>query len=226
MTSPPTTRRRGSPRGAAGGAATTACSNCTCRCTGDSTSCCWRRSAAAGQPAARSRASSTAWAWCCGGVEVAGLVGLDEGRRAAEGAGCRCAATTLDPDPARRRAGAASRTADRRADRRAPRRRPRSPSRRSACSSRRPRCASALGKTVLYGLVPVASAERERRRPAGARLRRTCPPTSAAAMREHFSAYLKQRPRTAMPHAGIVLDAASGDRSTAIRPKTADGRAG
>jgi hypothetical protein len=61
-----------------------------------------------------------------------------------------------------------------------------------------------LGKTVLYGLIPVASAE-ESDVVAPAPDYANLPADEAAAMREHFSSYFKQRPLMAMPNAGLVL---------------------
>jgi len=61
-----------------------------------------------------------------------------------------------------------------------------------------------LGKTVLYGLVPVASADESDVAPPAPDYA-NLPPDEAAAMRQHFSAYLKQRPLRAMPNAGLAL---------------------
>jgi hypothetical protein len=66
-----------------------------------------------------------------------------------------------------------------------------------------PEVCQAVGATVLYGLVPVASPEVSDGAP---------PPVDyagdpdAAAMRGHFSSYLKQRASQAMPKAGQTLD--------------------
>jgi hypothetical protein len=64
-----------------------------------------------------------------------------------------------------------------------------------------------LGRTVLYGLVPVASAEETDVAPPAPDYT-NLPADEAAAMREHLSGYLKQRPRLAMPRAGEPLDPA------------------
>ena len=64
-----------------------------------------------------------------------------------------------------------------------------------------------LGKTVLYGLVPVASAE-ESDGASPAADYANLPAEEAAAMRDHFSSYLKQRPMLSMPKAGQALDPA------------------
>jgi len=67
-----------------------------------------------------------------------------------------------------------------------------------------PALCARLGKTVLYGLVPVASAE-ESDVAAPAPDYANLPTDEAAAMRQHLSAYFKQRPRLTMPHAGLPL---------------------
>lgn len=77
-----------------------------------------------------------------------------------------------------------------------------------------------LGCTVLYGLVPVASAEESDVTPpapdyAG------MPAAEAAAMRAHLSEYLKARPALTMPCAGEVLDA--GWKVLDINPASASG---
>ncbi len=68
-----------------------------------------------------------------------------------------------------------------------------------------PDVCQAVGSTVLYGLVPVASPEQSDAPP---------PPPNyaadpdAAAMRQHFASYLKARAGQAMPNAGQTLDPA------------------
>ncbi len=66
-----------------------------------------------------------------------------------------------------------------------------------------PDVCQAVGATVLYGLVPVASPEQTDSRP-------TAPAYAndpdAAKMRQHFSSYLKARAGQAMPNAGQQLD--------------------
>ena len=62
-----------------------------------------------------------------------------------------------------------------------------------------------LGKTVLYGLVPVASAEQSDVVPPAPDYA-NLPADEATEMRDHFSAYFKQRPLRTMPNAGLVLD--------------------
>jgi hypothetical protein len=57
-----------------------------------------------------------------------------------------------------------------------------------------------LGKTILYGIVPVASAE-ESDVAAPAPDYANLPADEAALLREHLSSYLKERPRLAMPRA-------------------------
>ena len=63
-----------------------------------------------------------------------------------------------------------------------------------------------LGKTVLYGLVPVASAE-ESDVASPAPDYANLAADEAAEMRKHFSAYFKERPFLAMPNAGLALTA-------------------
>ena len=58
-----------------------------------------------------------------------------------------------------------------------------------------------LGRTILYGLVPVASADESDIAPPAPDYA-NLPPDEAAAMRQHFSEYFKQRPLWAMPNAG------------------------
>jgi hypothetical protein len=67
-----------------------------------------------------------------------------------------------------------------------------------------PALCARLGKTVLYGLVPVASAE-ESDVAAPAPDYANLPADEATAMRDHFSSYFKQRPLMTMPRAGEVL---------------------
>ena len=67
-------------------------------------------------------------------------------------------------------------------------------------------CAKA-GRTLLYGVVPVASADRADA-PEPAPDYAALPPNEAADLRAHFSAFLKQRPRIDLPRAGQVLDPA------------------
>jgi hypothetical protein len=67
-------------------------------------------------------------------------------------------------------------------------------------------CAKA-GRTLLYGVIPVASAERSdsaELSPDYAAL----PADENTAMRDHLSAFLKARPRVDLPRAGQILDAA------------------
>ncbi|MGE0222009.1 MAG: hypothetical protein AB7S57_02010 [Acetobacteraceae bacterium] len=64
-----------------------------------------------------------------------------------------------------------------------------------------------FGRTVLFGIIPVTSADRSEAAvpaPNYAAL----PPDEAQAMRDHLSEYLKARPRIAMPRAEQVLDPA------------------
>ena len=64
-----------------------------------------------------------------------------------------------------------------------------------------------IGRTILYGLVPVTSAERADI--AGpAPNYQALPPADDAAMRQHLSEYLKPRPALSMPKAGAALDPA------------------
>ncbi len=67
-------------------------------------------------------------------------------------------------------------------------------------------CAKA-GRTLLYGVVPVASADRADT-PEPAPDYGALPPAEAADLRAHFSAFLKQRPRVDLPRAGELLDPA------------------
>jgi len=63
---------------------------------------------------------------------------------------------------------------------------------------------AARGRTVLYGLVPVASGERsEAAAPAPDYM--ALPPGEAAEMNKHLSGYLKARPPTDLPRAGQTL---------------------
>lgn len=64
-----------------------------------------------------------------------------------------------------------------------------------------------LGRTILYGLVPVASAEESDLAPPAAEYS-AMSPGEAAALTQHLSGYLKQRPRLAMPRARQTLDPA------------------
>ncbi len=86
-----------------------------------------------------------------------------------------------------------------------------------------PALCARLGKTVLYGLVPVASAE-ESDVAAPAPDYANLPPDEAAAMRQHFSAYFKQRPRLTMPHAGLPLTPASRPLDSSPADDTEAGR--
>jgi hypothetical protein len=67
-----------------------------------------------------------------------------------------------------------------------------------------PAVCARLGKTLLYGLVPVASAEESDVAPPAPDYA-NLPAAEAAAMRDHFSGYFKQRPLMAMPSAGLSL---------------------
>lgn len=62
-----------------------------------------------------------------------------------------------------------------------------------------------LGRTLLYGLVPVTSSESPDAPPPPPDYA-NLPAAEAAEMRAHLSSYLKPRARTAMPRAGAVLD--------------------
>jgi hypothetical protein len=62
-----------------------------------------------------------------------------------------------------------------------------------------------IGRTILYGLVPVTSAERADVT-ASAPNYRALPGEDDTAMRQHFSEYLKPRPTLSMPNAGVALD--------------------
>lgn len=64
-----------------------------------------------------------------------------------------------------------------------------------------------LGRTVLYGLVPVTSSESPDTAPPPPDYA-ALPPAEAAEMRAHLSSYLKARARTVMPRAGAMLDPA------------------
>ncbi len=64
-----------------------------------------------------------------------------------------------------------------------------------------------LGRTLLYGLVPVTSSESPDATPPPPDYT-ALPAAEAAEMRVHLSSYLKPRARTAMPRAGAVLDPA------------------
>ena len=62
-----------------------------------------------------------------------------------------------------------------------------------------------LGRTVLFGLVPVTSPDRvEAAEPAPDYA--ALPPDEAQGLRDHLSEYLKARPRLSMPRAGQALD--------------------
>lgn len=67
-------------------------------------------------------------------------------------------------------------------------------------------CAKA-GRTLLYGVIPVASAERSDT-PEPAPDYANLPPQEAADLRQHLSAFLKARPRVELPRQGWLLDAA------------------
>jgi hypothetical protein len=64
-----------------------------------------------------------------------------------------------------------------------------------------------LGRTILYGLVPVASGEESDVAPPAPDYANLAP-AEAALFRGHLSGYLKQRPRLEMPRAGETLDPA------------------
>jgi hypothetical protein len=68
-----------------------------------------------------------------------------------------------------------------------------------------PALCTQLGKTILYGVLPVASGEESDLAPAAPDYN-NLNAAEDAAMRQHFSGYFKQRPALAMPHAGQVLD--------------------
>lgn len=81
-----------------------------------------------------------------------------------------------------------------------------------------------LGRTVLYGLVPVASAEESDVTPPAPDYAGMSQ-AEADEMRRHLSEYLKQRPALSMPRAGETLDASW--KPITINPATAstdDGR--
>lgn len=86
-----------------------------------------------------------------------------------------------------------------------------------------PALCARLGKTVLYGVVPVASAEESDAAPQSPDYA-NLPTDEAAAMREHFSSYFKQRPRITMPRAGQVLDPAWRPLDTNPVDETEDAR--
>lgn len=81
-----------------------------------------------------------------------------------------------------------------------------------------------LGKTVLYGLVPVASAEESDVAPPAPDYA-NLDATEGAAFREHLSSYLKPRPQLDMPRAGQVLNPAWRPlESSAEEDDSTDGR--
>ena len=68
-----------------------------------------------------------------------------------------------------------------------------------------PDVCAAAGKTLLYGVVPVTSADRSPGTPDDYT---AMTDEDGAAIRAHFSEYLRPRPGMSMPHAGDVLDPA------------------
>lgn len=70
-----------------------------------------------------------------------------------------------------------------------------------------PEVCAALGKTVLYGLVPVASSEHSEVAPAAPNYT-ALPGPEGEAMRGHLSSYLKSRAGQPLPNAGAWLDPA------------------
>jgi len=80
-----------------------------------------------------------------------------------------------------------------------------------------------IGRTLLYGLIPVTSGDRTET-PEPAPDYNALPSAEAQAMRDHLSAYLKARPRIDMPRAGQVLDPAWNPLAVAPVPGTEDAR--
>ena len=113
----------------------------------------------------------------------------------------------LDPDPARRatpRAGAAGLIAAEIALRRGA---PPPAEEVVKLFVAPPEICARAGRTLLYGVIPVASADRSDT-PEPAPDYAALPPTEAADLRRHLSAFLKSRPRIDLPRAGWLLDPA------------------
>jgi hypothetical protein len=70
-----------------------------------------------------------------------------------------------------------------------------------------PNLCAKLGLTILFGLIPTASAELSEA-PTAAPNYAAMPAAEAEAMRQHLSGYLKARPKLAMPRVGETLDPA------------------
>ena len=84
-----------------------------------------------------------------------------------------------------------------------------------------PDVCDALGKTVLYGLVPVASPDTTDAPPPAPNYAAL---EDAAQMRQHLSSYLKARPRLDLPHADALLDPASRPLQTPVEGDSTEGR--
>jgi len=80
-----------------------------------------------------------------------------------------------------------------------------------------PAVCDALGKTVLFGLVPLASSELSEAGPPAPDFAAEAE-TDGGALRRHLSAYLKARPKGALPQAGNVLSKDWADSSASAAP--------
>lgn len=86
-----------------------------------------------------------------------------------------------------------------------------------------PELCDRLGRTILFGVVPVTSSDRSDE-PVPAPDYTTLPADEARAMRDHLSEYLKQRPNIAMPRPGQRLDPAWNPLAITVVPGTEDAR--
>ena len=86
-----------------------------------------------------------------------------------------------------------------------------------------PETCERMGRTILFGVVPVTSSDRVDG-PVPAPDYNALPPAEAQAMRDHLSEYLKQRPRLAMPRAGQTLSPAWNPLAITVVPGTEDAR--
>lgn len=80
-----------------------------------------------------------------------------------------------------------------------------------------------FGRTVLFGIIPVTSADRTED-PVPAPDYNALPPAEAQAMRDHLSEYLKSRPQMSLPRAGQTLHPGWNPLAITVVPGTEDAR--